>query len=108
MNAVFKSFIFEQREIKLSVKKYFFLWNNANTLSVYIFVRVIGGFIMSHNTSSTASKHQEIIQLQSGQNWSDRQIKVLATQDPKRAMNIVIVKYRSCLLRIANRIVLRY
>ena len=65
----------------------------------------LGVFIMSNNTSSTASKHQEVIQFQSGQNWSERQIKVLASQDPKRAMNIVIVKYRSCLLRIANRIV---
>ena len=54
-------------------------------------------------TSNT--QKQEVIQFQSGQNWSERQIKMLAKQDPKRAMNIVILKYRSCLLRIANRIV---
>ena len=54
-------------------------------------------------TSNT--QKQEVIQFQSGQNWSERQIKMLAKQDPKRAMNIVILKYRSCLLRVANRIV---
>ena len=55
--------------------------------------------------SNNTVKKQEIVQFQAGQNWSDSQIKQLSLKDPKRAMNIVILKYRSSLLRIANRIV---
>ena len=68
----------------MSVKK-IFLWNNIKAHMFHICLGHSGGIMETSNTQK-----QEVIQFQSGQNWSERQIKMLAKQDPKRAMNIVI------------------